>query len=1013
MPEKAAAGSEPVRSPSVPSAQKPKPQAASQPVEAIEPKPSPAPVSLPSEQPSPPPATATIQEPKAAEAAATGRAPKATETTSAAEAPAVVQAQASQPSRQPAPSPAAATVEAAEPAEVAATIQAPKAAEARTEMASLPVQQVTEAGQEPQISVLSPPSGYQYGARVLVSGKASAPGGLERLTYGIRSPEVFAVSAPALSGQVELKPDGSFAFILATRGLKGPQELYLNARARNGREREVSVPMLPGDSEIPGFRVEPGDGRLTLSWEPLPGAATCTLLYRVENPGQSPGREKQVNGVKSPYVLVGLENGNLYSLRLKAGFAGESDAWSGTWTAIPLSPDTLALSARGEYRRIRLSWKKIPGCGSYGIWRSTSADGVYGQIGGPTADSAYVDEEVRYGQRYFYRIRPSGFLIIESRVAWAEMAEQPEQRVEICGSISLAETRRISIFGAYVFAASGPRGLQIIDVAEPKNPAVVGSCSTEMANDVIVRGDFAYVADGPRGLVAVDVSDPRNPRLIGARKTAEARAVYLKDSYAFVADGPGGLKVLDISSPSQPARLASLATLDARDVTGRGDLVYLADGRGGLLTVDVADPLSPKPLGRLPTPEALAVARCGNLVLLADGEQGLKVIDVSLPAAPVCVGSCNLRGAVDVAGSGQLAYVADEQDGITVVDLSDPRRPVPSATLGKKRARAVEVGEDYAYLVDDRGLSIVRVLVQGISYPVAFAGTDSKAFGVVLSGQRAYVAGHDAGVSVLDVTTPAAAGTESKVAAFQTDYALDVAIRDNILYVADGRRGIKIIDINAPSGSTELAELYTGGEATGVALGGNLLFVAAGPEGVKIVDVSDTREPVQIAESLTRDARDVAVWDDQLLVADAAEGLILFDVSNPASPARTASLPAVTGSRLALRGNTAFVVGPAGLHIVELGPKPGLRRVGGYETPHAEDVAIDGPYAYLAQGHAGLTVLDVSRLESLRPVSACPEVYAVGVAARGDYAFVADSKGLQIIRILIPDWLRRRAPESP
>jgi hypothetical protein len=956
MPEQAA-GPEPARSSPVPPVQQPKPKAALPPVESIEPKPSPAPAALPPVQTSRMATTAAVEAPNTAGAA------------SAAEAPAVP--------------------------------------------TSLPKQQVSDTGQEPQISVFSPPSGCRYGARVLVSGKASAPGGLERLTYGVRSPEVFAVAAPALSGKVELKADGSFAFILATRGLKGPQELYLNARALNGREGEVAVPMLPGDSEIPGFRVEPGDSRLTLSWEPLPGTATCALLYRVENPGQPPGREKQVNGVRPPYVLAGLENGNLYALRLRAGIAGESDAWSGTRTAIPFSPDTLALSARGEYRRIRLTWRQIPGCGSYEILKATSAGGAFSQIGGPTAGGGYVDEEVRYGQRYFYRIRPSGFPLMDSRVAWAEMAELPEQRVEICASLGLPEMRRIRIFGAYVFAASGPRGLQIIDVAEPSNPAVVGSCPTEMANDVIVRGDFACVADGTRGLLTVDVSDPRNPKLIGARKTTEARAVYLKDRYAFVADGPGGLKVLDISSPSQPARLASLATLDARDIIGRGDLLFIADGRGGLLTVDAADPPNPKPLGRLPTPEALAVAWCGNLVLLADGEQGLKVIDVSRPAEPVCVGSCRLRGAVDVAGSGQLAYVADEEDGVTVVDLSDPRRPAPSASLGKKRVRAVEAEQDYAYLSDDRGLTIVRVLVQGISYPVAFTGTESKAFGVVLSGQRAYVVGHDAGVSVLDVTAPAAAGTESRLAAFKTDYALDVAVRENLLYVADGRRGIKIIDQSAPAGSAGLAELYTGGDASGVALGGDLLFVAAGPEGIKIVDVSNPRQPVQIAESSTRDARDVAVLGDQLLAADASEGLILFDVSNPASPSRKASLPAVPGFRLALRGSTAFVVGPAGLHIVELGAKPGLRRVGGYETPHAEDVALDGSYAYLAQGHAGLTVLDVSRLESLRPVSACPEVYAVGVAARGDYAFVADSKGLQVIRILIPEWLRRKTLESP
>jgi hypothetical protein len=83
------------------------------------------------------------------------------------------------------------------------------------------------------------------------------------------------------------------------------------------------------------------------------------------------------------------------------------------------------------------------------------------------------------------------------------------------------------------------------------------------------------------------------------------------------------------------------------------------------------------------------------------------------------------------------------------------------------------------------------------------------------------------------------------------------------------------------------------------------------------------------------------------------------------------------------------------------------RPLGSYETPHAEDVALEGPYVYLAEGVRGITVLDVSRPESPRPVSACPEIYAVGVAARGDYAFVADSRNLQVIRILVPEWLRR------
>ena len=482
---------------------------------------------------------------------------------------------------------------------------------------------------------------------------------------------------------------------------------------------------------------------------------------------------------------------------------------------------------------------------------------------------------------------------------------------------------------------------------------MVGSCPTESANAVIVRGELACVADGARGLATVDVSDPRNPRLLGARKTTEARAAYLKGNYAFVADGPGGLKVLDVSDPSQPARLAAMETRDAWDLVGRGDLLYLADGRGGLLTVDVADPRSPVALGRLPSPDARAVALYGDLVLLADGEQGLKVIDVSRPAEPVLVGTCNLRGAVDVACGGQQAFIAGTAEGIVVVDLSDARRPLPTGSIGGGRAGAVEAAGDCVFAVDDRGLSTLRALAQGSSYPVASAVPAGKAFRVTLSGQFAYVAGHAAGVSVIDVSTPAAVGPDSLVAACPTEYAMDAEVGDGWLYIADGRRGIKVIGLSAGPAPRSRPSCTPEERPPEWPWRENLLYVAAGAEGLKVVDVSNPRQPVQIAESPSRDARDVAVRGDQLLVADAEEGLLLFDVANPASPRRTASLPSVRGRRLVIRETKAFLVGPLGLHIVELAPGREPRPLGSYETPHAEDVALEGPYVYLAEGRQG------------------------------------------------------------
>jgi len=80
---------------------------------------------------------------------------------------------------------------------------------------------------------------------------------------------------------------------------------------------------------------------------------------------------------------------------------------------------------------------------------------------------------------------------------------------------------------------------------------------------------------------------------------------------------------------------------------------------------------------------------------------------------------------------------------------------------------------------------------------------------------------------------------------------------------------------------------------------------------------------------------------------------------------------------------------------------------GRYETSSVEAIAANGKYAYVAEGYRGLTVLDISRPSRPAVVSACDDVFAVGVAVKGGYAIVADSFGLRIIQILIPDWLSR------
>ena len=88
--------------------------------------------------------------------------------------------------------------------------------------------------------------------------------------------------------------------------------------------------------------------------------------------------------------------------------------------------------------------------------------------------------------------------------------------------------------GACACAATPPsspmdwRGLAIVDVTDPKTPALVGRAAIDgQARGLAIDGDHAFVAAGSAGLVVVDVSDLRAPKVKGARECPAARSASI------------------------------------------------------------------------------------------------------------------------------------------------------------------------------------------------------------------------------------------------------------------------------------------------------------------------------------------------------------------------------------------------------------------------------------------------------------------------------------------------------
>lgn len=124
-------------------------------------------------------------------------------------------------------------------------------------------------------------------------------------------------------------------------------------------------------------------------------------------------------------------------------------------------------------------------------------------------------------------------------------------------------------------------GLRVVNVTDPANPAIIGSCDTPGGTTgVFVSNGYAYVADGSEGLQVVNVSDAADPVIVGSYDTP-GNAL---DGHAFVADGQSGLHVIDVSDPILPAMVGSCETAgNAWSVCGvfvSGEYAYMSDDFG-------------------------------------------------------------------------------------------------------------------------------------------------------------------------------------------------------------------------------------------------------------------------------------------------------------------------------------------------------------------------------------------------------------------------------------------------
>lgn len=294
-----------------------------------------------------------------------------------------------------------------------------------------------------------------------------------------------------------------------------------------------------------------------------------------------------------------------------------------------------------------------------------------------------------------------------------------------------------------------------------------------------------------------------------------ARCVQLRGEYLFVAEGKGGFQVYDVASiankgTSQRILTAPFSPLGHDATVGSKNATCMAIPTGQAISTLRNDHI----LKAYPQNEEQKMGEIYRYAFVTDSVEGLIVVNVETFAdgeprnnfikRTVTWNPGNvLAGARHITIGGNYAYIA-ANSGLVVVDITDPKQPRLAAQVPLKDMRASAMQFRYLWVTTAEGLQVLDVtkldrpvLIPEATVPLANAQR------VYLARTYAYVAAKQDGLVIVNITKPLKPVVYQKVT-FDgkmndaEDVILGTTNASLFAYVADGRNGLKVIQMTSP-----------------------------------------------------------------------------------------------------------------------------------------------------------------------------------------------------------------------
>ena len=359
---------------------------------------------------------------------------------------------------------------------------------------------------------------------------------------------------------------------------------------------------------------------------------------------------------------------------------------------------------------------------------------------------------------------------------------------------------------------AGFSNIFIADVFDPSNPMHLAAYAVGEGffhTSVAISGSKLFVATQNTGLYTINVSNPDLPMISDHNMTgASCTDVIVNDNYAYASQTHNGTRVIDISNINDPTEVASYGTWP--EVTSYSSCfndnnLFVSGYMTSPHVLDVANPLDPVEIATWPDYSTYNTQIIDNQLYATTGNIEFFILDITNSANPTLTGSYTVTGSSDLImtyglkvkdiSNKRYAFVSvfclsysggTEYGGVLILDVTDPANLIEVSNIPCNRAYDVDISGNYLYISE--------------------------------SGVFPDIAG---GIKVVDITDPSNPIEKgSWLLADPPASAFDIAVSDNMVYLAAAADGLRVIDVSNPINPTEVGYFNTpyGTSARGITL---------------------------------------------------------------------------------------------------------------------------------------------------------------------------------------------------